>query len=276
MRISKNKITGGIYVVVGVVIIIFAFHLPSGFGEGFAVRGFSATATSTVKSSAGTSSVATTSSVTAPVAVRSTATGAVKSFSIDPRDINFSWELSGTAPASVIEKAKKEISSLTSELHKGKYPDYDIYLQLGQEYEILNKGKQAYENYHTAASLSPSRGVAMSNIGSLMARIGALHTAQNAYAQSVARQPEVSLFWVLYLKFLAQYEARTTTTPAVFAHARKATNNNANVLITEAQWLASIGRNKDAISDWKIVRANVPAQQQKAIDERIATLESKI
>ncbi|HEC93988.1 MAG TPA: hypothetical protein ENI56_01270 [Candidatus Kaiserbacteria bacterium] len=270
MRVSKSKIIGGIYVVVGVVIIIVAFHMPSGSGKGSV-----SVATSTVKSLAGVSSVVATSSALAPVAVLRTATGAEKSFSIDPRDTNFSWRLSNTAPATVIQKSNQEIHTLLGELHKGKYPDYDIYLQLGQEYEILGEGKQAYENYRTAGALSPSQGVAMNDIGSLMAHLGALHTAQNAYAQSVARQPAVSLFWVSYLTFLTQYEPKATGTPAVFAQARKITHDNTNVLIIEAQWLASIGRNKEAISDWKIVRARVSGEQQRAIDERIAKLNAR-
>ena len=226
------------------------------------------------------STVATTSSPSAVAVTVSTTTAPLRAtaptFSIDPRDAGFSWKLPNTAPASVIKKSQQEISSLTAELHKGKYSDYDIYLQLGQEYEIVGEGKQAYENYRTAATLEPSQGVAMSNIGLLMARAGALHTARNAYKQSVVRQPSVSLFWVLYLKFLAQYEPRATGTPAVFASARTKTHNNTNVLITEAQWLASVGRVKDAIADWKIIRVSAPPQQQKAIDVRIARLKNGI
>ncbi len=247
------------------LIIIGVFHLyPQSSSKSVSTV---AVATSTVATSS--RAVAVTASTTTAV-IRATA----PKFSIDARDTGFSWKLSNSAPESVIKKSKKEISSLTKELHKGKYSDYNIYLQLGQEYEIVNEGKQAYESYSTASTLKPSQGVAMSNIGLLMARVGAINTARNAYAQSVARQPSVSLFWVLYLKFLAQYEPHAQKTPLVFSSARKITKDNTNVLIIEAKWLSSIGNNKSAIADWEIVRTRVSGDQQKAIDTRITSLKS--
>ncbi len=232
-----------------------------------------AVATSTTAMATSSSAAATTASTTT---VATHATAPTPAFAIDPRDSGFLWKLPNPAPTSVIKKNQKEISSLTGELHKGKYSDYDIYLQLGQDYEIVGNGKQAYESYRTASALKPTQGVAMSNIGLLMTKVGALHTAQNAYKQSVLRQPSVSLFWVLYLKFLTRYQPRASETPAMFALARTKTHNNTNVLITEAQWLASVGQTKKAISDWKIIRKSAQSQQQQAIDARIARLQSGI
>ena len=194
---------------------------------------------------------------------------------IDKRDTIASWTLTINENAATKEKLQTQIKTLTGDIGTGRYPDFSIYTQIAQYYALLGNGKSAYDFYIRAAENDQKKGVPFSDIGNLMEELGAYHTAQNAYAKSVALQPHIEIFWLSYLRFLSAHEATAASTKSIFAAAKKATGLAPNVLIAEANWRAQTGDVSGAIVDWKLVRAKVSAPQQSAIDAEIAKLEKQ-
>ncbi len=198
----------------------------------------------------------------------------LSALTIDSRDTIASWKLQITESTTTKEKLQTQIKTLTGDIRKGHYSNFNIYTQIAQDYELLGNGKSAYDFYMLAAKVSPANnGLAWNNIGNLMEQLGAYHTARNAYAASVALSPKVEQFWVSYLNFLSVHETLAPTTAAVFSAAARATNSATNVLIATANWEAAAGNTQAAITNWRLVRPKVGTAQQKAIDAKITSLQ---
>lgn len=215
---------------------------------------------------------------TTPVTVK-TAVSAPQPYAdaltLDPRDTITSWSTHVSASTAVKNKLRASIRTLSGEVGGVNRRNYNVLLQIAQDYELLSNGKSAYSFYVLAAQAVPSNGLAFSNIGYLMEQLGAYHTARSAYAASVALSPTVGQFWVSYLNFLSAHETLAPTTAAVFSAAARATNSATNVLIATANWEAAAGNTQAAITNWRLVRAKVGAAQQKAIDAKIISLQKR-
>ncbi|VAW32299.1 hypothetical protein MNBD_CPR01-220 [hydrothermal vent metagenome] len=193
---------------------------------------------------------------------------------IDKRDSIASWSFtpaSGIATTSIQNK----IIAFSREIGSGKYPNYAVYIQIAQEYEMLGDGHSAYRFYMLAIKDSPQKGLAFNNLGNLMTKLGAYNTANNAYAKSVALKSSIKLYWLSYLNFLSVHEKSSKETAHIFAEAMSATDNDPDIRIARAQWEESIGNITEAISDWRAVRFAVGEEQQKAIDLKIESLQNK-
>ena len=191
---------------------------------------------------------------------------------VSPTDHTASWSFTGSYTGANAVKKQAEIATLTSELGTGKYADSDIYTGIGQDYELLGDGQNAYLNYVKAAEADTSLGLALNDIGELMERLGAVNTARAAYQAAVAKEPTVEVYQLAYLSFLRAHDPSSAATAAAFASAKVALNASPNFLVMEANWYASIGNKTAAIADWELVRPKVGASQQASIDATIAAL----
>lgn len=195
---------------------------------------------------------------------------------IDSRDVISSWNLSVIESTTTKKRLQSKIKTLTATIGTGRYSNYNLYTQIAQDYELLGNGEKAYDFYIRAAKSNLSKGLAFSNIGSLMSRLRAYNTASSAYARAVAVEPKIEFYWLGYLNFLTSHDAHSSTTASIFSRARRVTNNAPDVLIATANWEESIGEIKAAIADWKLVLPRVGKEQHKAIDIKIASLQKKV
>ena len=108
-------------------------------------------------------------------------------------------------------------------------------------------------------------------------KLGALYTAQGAYAKAVAIQPTIGMFQEAQLQFLtAHFPQDDVAIENAFDSGMKE-SADANLLPIEAQWLTSTGSTTAAISAWKKFSTYIPANspQQAAINQKIAQLKAK-
>lgn len=219
-----------------------------------------------------------TPNATTTTSVASTTSSTQKQFPVDKADTIASWNFTGTHTGNITLKtqATADVQKLTDLLGKGSYEDYDLYNGIANDYTALGDGTMAYHYYNLAVAIHPTKGLAYMNLGHLFDLLGAENTAVNAYAKSVAVEPNQNAYWLAYLNFLANTQPKSTLTASVFASAISTTNADPDILISEANWLESIGRISDAIAAWKKVRVSVGLDQQKAIDTKISKLQAKL
>ncbi len=272
MKINKEIVIGSLVAValIGLIIGLLVWHsraTPPAF------VGLNTSTSTPTSSTASTTNVVITKKSSKPKKI-SDANARTKPFSLDTRDTIVSWELSvGNGFSKNVIQTK--IISLSEKIGKGIYPNYDIYIQIAQEYEMLGDGYNAYKFYLLATKDKPQKALAFNNIGNLLARLGAYNSAHDAYIRATTLEPSVELYWISYLNFIALHEKTALTTATVFTSAMKATNSATDVRIARANWEESVGNISGAITDWKKVRTQVGSEQQSAIDTKIATLESK-
>lgn len=224
------------------------------------------TATTTTENSA---SVATTAVV--PVAY----TG---SFPINPADTIALWDFTGayTGNDTLIARANADSAKLAALLGKGEYDDYDLYIGLGNNANLIGDGRTAYQNYNRAIAVHPAKGLAYANLAHLMDELGAYRTAADAYAKTVAVEPNVLEYHLERLSYLTrQFPKDTARIISALADAAKQFGDNASILAIEAQWLSGQGRYADAIAAWERAKMLSPGRDMSAIDAEIARLQAK-
>jgi hypothetical protein len=135
-------------------------------------------------------SAATTTSATTTVSPVSPSPVA-KPFPINPADTIVAWSFKGayTGNDTLLAKANADIAHLKSLIGKGQYDDYDLFIGLGNDADLMGDGALAYQNYNRAASIRPDKGLAYANLAHLMDELGAYRTAADAYAKAVAVEP---------------------------------------------------------------------------------------
>ncbi len=121
----------------------------------------------------------------------STPAPVVSKFPINSLDTIAAWSFKGvyTGNDTLVAKANADMEHLKSFFGKGKYDDYDLYVGIANDYDLLGDGAAAYQNYNRAVSIHPDKGLAYANLGHLMDELGAYHTAVDAYAKAVAVEP---------------------------------------------------------------------------------------
>lgn len=113
-----------------------------------------------------------------------------------------SWKLSGAGTNVAV--TNKEIARLKGLIGKAGVPDYDLYVGIASEYELLGDGKTAYQYFSKAIAVDPSRGLAYYNLGHLLEGLGALKTARSAYEAAAKAEPTVSV----YQEAVTQFDTR--------------------------------------------------------------------
>lgn len=107
--------------------------------------------------------------------------------------------------ASSSEKAKTEIARLKKLFGKDQFSDYELYVSIANQYELLGDGKKTYEYLNRAAAAAPSSGLAWYNMAQLMTRLGAYHTAQMAFEKAVHSEFNAIFYHTAYIEFLKKY-----------------------------------------------------------------------
>ncbi|HEX8946790.1 MAG TPA: tetratricopeptide repeat protein [Candidatus Paceibacterota bacterium] len=255
-------------VLIGVLVGLLVWR-----GGGSTVLSADASQEGMATTTSGTAS-ATPSEETHTASVHASVVSAADPLPLDARDTIVSWTVPVQGSA-VTAQVQADIVSLSKKIGSGAYPDDDLYIQIAQDYELLGDEQNAYQFYLLAAKKAPTKGLAFNNLGNLFAKLGAYHTAHEAYAKAVALEPSTELYWLSYLHFLTAYERTAPTTAPVFAAAVKATDAAPDVLIARATWEEAVGNFAGAIADWQAVRPQTGSEQQAAIDTKIASLEKK-
>ncbi len=171
----------------------------------------------------------------------------------------------------LINQANADSGRLTSLLGKGQYDNYDLYIGIGDDANLIGNGKGAYNAYDHSIAIYPDKGLAYVNLAHLMDELGAYHTAIDAYAKAVAVEPTVLEYRLDQLDYLTQqFPKDNVLVLAAFAAANKQFGDSASILAIEAQWLESQGRYADAVKVWQTVEALSPASRAGAISAQIA------
>lgn len=199
----------------------------------------------------------------------------VTPFPLNAADGTINWNFKGAYAGSATATAEAEADKTKQEalLGKNSATDYELYISIGNDDTLLGDGLGAYDAYDHASALYPNQGLPFDNLGNLFAKMGANHTAADAYAKAVETQLGMLQYHLDRLKFL------TTAFPkdqqgiaAAFADAAGQFGDNPSVLTIEAQWLEGEGKYANAVAAWQKVKQLLAAQGEDtaAIDAQIA------
>src|SRR3989344_3703282 len=115
----------------------------------------------------------------------------VAAFSLVPSETIASWDFVGTYNdnGQLEARANAEIARMKSLLNSGTYTNYELYVSIANQYELLGDGMQefTYLNYALAID-STITGLAWHNMGKLLERLGAYKSARVAYDRMLAAQ----------------------------------------------------------------------------------------
>ena len=114
----------------------------------------------------------------------------VFSFPVLPSDKIVSWSWNGPYKDGGELEAKilGKIKRFEDLLGKGEFTDYELYVTIANQYELLGDGAKTYENLLLALD-SEHTGLAWHNMGVLMENLGAYNTARAAFDRAYAAQP---------------------------------------------------------------------------------------
>lgn len=202
----------------------------------------------------------------------------IPAFPIHSQDTVSSWNFSGPYAGNdtLTQQAHDDITKLTGLIGKGQYDDYDLYIGIANDDNLLGDGKAAYDNYNQAIHLQPAKGLAYVNLAHLMDELGAYQTAANAYTKAVTVEPSVLEYHVERLAYLTrQFPKDNSVILAAFTDASTQFGDTPAVLSIEAQWLTGLGRYADAIKAWQTVAMLSPKENQAAIAAEITRLKNK-
>ena len=164
----------------------------------------------TTPSTSATSSTQTTAS--------STTTGTplqnhvVQAPSISTEDTISSWDTKGfdndNGPKEAAER--EAISKLEAMLGKG--DDIQIHISIAQKYDYIGEGELAYKHLSAAITgdVQETSGVAWHNLGVVMEKLGAYHTARTAYEQAIRIQPQLSAFHISRVELMIYHFPKDT------------------------------------------------------------------
>lgn len=156
-------------------------------------------------------------------------------------DIVISWNFDGAyLDGGILEaKAKEEIKRLKGLLNSDEFTDYEIYVSISNQYELLGDGKNAY-NYLGKAikeDISNNTGLAWHNAGVLLSRLGALDTARIAYEKATIFEQQVYQYHYAYLEFLIQKKKEDSVNiEKAFAAAEAIFGNTSDLTELRSKW----------------------------------------
>lgn len=199
---------------------------------------------------------------------------------VDIADTIQSWNFADayTTNSELAEKASVEVNRLKDLVGKSKdIPDYQIYIQIAAQYELLGNGEKTYEYLNRAVAIDQFKtGLAWMNLGGLMEKLGAFNTARVAYAKAVEAQPDVIAYHIARLSFLTRHFSKDTiAVEGAFSEALAQFGDTPQILQIKAQWFASVGKYIEAIIAWKQVRSIV-GELAPSIDKEIQRLQTKL
>ncbi len=103
-------------------------------------------------------------------------------------------------------RAREEIARLEGLLGSGKFTDYEIYVSIANQYELLGDWRSAYNYFGKAVreDSAGNTGLAWHNLGVLLSRLGALQTARIAYEKATLVESQIWSYHYAYIEFLIQ------------------------------------------------------------------------
>ena len=130
----------------------------------------------------------------------------VPRYPLSSKDSVSSWNFQSAYPAGSEDekRIKSEIEHLQSILGKGT-SDYEVYVGIASEYELLGEGKRSYLYLSKAIEISPNKALAYFSMGHLLERVGALYSAKQAYNTAVQKEPSNTLYTAYRDQFMAKY-----------------------------------------------------------------------
>ncbi|MEK7602604.1 MAG: hypothetical protein AAB472_03930 [Patescibacteria group bacterium] len=120
---------------------------------------------------------------------------------------SWSWQGMYAHTSEKQREVTKELNTLKELLGKGGMDDYDLYVGIATEYELLGDGTHSYQYLSKAITDDPKRGLAYMNMGHLMETLGAFTTARTAYEAAVSAEPNNTVFKASRDAFLLNHPA---------------------------------------------------------------------
>lgn len=133
-------------------------------------------------------------------------------FSLVPGDEPVSWYFVGTySDGGEFEaRATSEIQRMKGMLNSGTFTNYELYVSIANQYELLGDGKQEYAYLNYALALDSTKtGLAWHNMGKLLEKLGSYKSARVAYDRMIQAQP-ISQYIRARLEFLQAHMPEDT------------------------------------------------------------------
>ena len=203
----------------------------------------------------------------------------VEPFPLNSADAIVSWTFAGAYAGNdtLVAQAQADRGKLQGLLGKGEYDDYDLYLGMGNDENLIGNGAAAYDDYNRAINIHPDKGLGYVNLGHLMDELGAYRTAADAYAKAVTVEPAVLQYHVQRLTFLTrQFADDASVIQAALKDASDQFGDTPAILAIKAEWLTARKHYADAIQVWETVKTLSPANRQAAIQTEIDRLQAKL
>lgn len=130
-----------------------------------------------------------------------------KGYPIEKSDHISTWTWKGVYKDGAQKEAdvEAEIDRIKGLLGKKEVSDYDLYVGIASQYELIGEGKLAYTYLSKAIEMDPKRGLAYMNMGHLMEEMGAYATAHTAYDAAVAAEPTNPIYQSALQDFLIHH-----------------------------------------------------------------------
>lgn len=203
-------------------------------------------------------------------------------FTIDAQDTITSWDVQTAHKdgGELEQRVRDEIVRLNEHLadEATEPPDYQIHVGLSNQYLLLGDGEAAYEELLKALAIdSTMTGLAWHNMGTLMDRLGAKHSAREAFARAVDAQPHIDAYHSAYINFLmSRFGDDVLAVTSALDRAETQFNDDTFVFQLRAQYFTQTGAFEDAIAEWEKMKAGAPEDRLRDIDAEIARLRAKL
>jgi tetratricopeptide (TPR) repeat protein len=190
------------------------------------------------------------------------------------------WDFQGayTEKAELEQKARDEIARLEGLIgsEEDESTDYTIYVSIANQYDLLGDGKNEYKFLKKALAIdAEGTGLAWHNLGVLLARLGAMESARDAYARAAKAQNQMVGYQSAYFEYLTEnFPEDTEAIEEVYKGIEEVLGESASFLEIRARWLENVNRTSDAIDAWKKLKGLSPGAAA-VIDSEIARLEAR-
>ncbi len=124
-----------------------------------------------------------------------------------------SWNFVGPyKDGGVLEaKARAAIEQSKGLLNSGTFTNYELYVGIANQYNLLGDGKQEFDYLNKALAIDSTKtGLAWRNMGKLLERLGAYKSARVAYDRMVSAQ-DIPEYMYTRLEFLKAHMPEDTT-----------------------------------------------------------------
>lgn len=161
-------------------------------------------ATSTPTGTAGQASAATPAPAQPQVSQTNPPAQTAYQFSLVSGETIASWSFADSYKDGGTLEASRyaEIVRLLKLLHTGTFTNYELYVSIANQYELLGDGGQEFIYLNKALAIDSTKtGLAWHNMGKLLERLGAYKSARVAYDRMVEAQP-IRQYLVVRLEFL--------------------------------------------------------------------------